>query len=53
MQFNNFITGFPGVIGCVDGTMIKIVSPSENEADYLCRKGFYALNVQVNKQLKF
>lgn len=33
--------------------MIKIVSPSENEADYLCRKGFYALNVQVNKQLKF
>ncbi|XP_065933899.1 putative nuclease HARBI1 [Magallana gigas] len=52
---NNFhkLAGFPGVIGCVDGTMIKIVSPSENEADYLCRKGFYALNVQMTCDPQF
>ncbi|KAM7307324.1 hypothetical protein ISCGN_010960 [Ixodes scapularis] len=39
----------PGVIGCVDGTMIAIVGPSENDptvtkAAYWCRKQFYALN---------
>ncbi|KAM7294547.1 hypothetical protein ISCGN_024053 [Ixodes scapularis] len=40
----------PGVIGCVDGTMIAIVGPSQNDptvtkAAYWCRKQFYALNV--------
>ncbi|KAM7304166.1 hypothetical protein ISCGN_014066 [Ixodes scapularis] len=39
----------PGVIGCVDGTMIAIVGPSQNDptvakAAYWCRKQFYALN---------
>ncbi|KAM7300826.1 hypothetical protein ISCGN_016411 [Ixodes scapularis] len=38
-----------GVIGCVDGTMIAIVGPSQNDptvtkAAYWCRKQFYALN---------
>ncbi|KAG0442825.1 hypothetical protein HPB47_015583 [Ixodes persulcatus] len=42
----------PGVIGCVDGTMISIVGPSKNDptvtkAAYWCRKYFYALNVMV------
>ncbi|KAM7302852.1 hypothetical protein ISCGN_018360 [Ixodes scapularis] len=42
----------PGVIGCVDGTMIAIVAPSENDptvtkAAYWCRKQYYALNVMV------
>ncbi|KAM7293348.1 hypothetical protein ISCGN_026478 [Ixodes scapularis] len=40
----------PGVIGGVDGTMIAIVGPSQNDptvtkAAYWCRKQFYALNV--------
>ncbi|KAM7299147.1 putative nuclease HARBI1 isoform X1 [Ixodes scapularis] len=42
----------PGVIGCVDGTMVSIVGPSRNDptvtkAGYWCRKYFYALNVMV------
>ncbi|KAH7949367.1 hypothetical protein HPB49_008384 [Dermacentor silvarum] len=41
----------PGVVGCVDGTLIAIVrprkmSPAETEA-YWSRKGFYALNCMV------
>ncbi|KAG0426232.1 hypothetical protein HPB47_026648 [Ixodes persulcatus] len=40
----------PGVIGCVDGTMIAIVGPSQNDptvtkAAYWCRKQYYALDV--------
>ncbi|KAM7281163.1 putative nuclease HARBI1 isoform X1, partial [Ixodes scapularis] len=42
----------PGVISCVDGTMVSIVGPSKNDptvtkAAYWCRKYFYALNVMV------
>ncbi|XP_058974301.1 putative nuclease HARBI1 [Musca domestica] len=38
-------TGFPGVIGCIDG---KIVAPRmEERFKYLNRKGFYSLNVTV------
>ncbi|KAM7290083.1 putative nuclease HARBI1 isoform X1 [Ixodes scapularis] len=42
----------PGVIGCVDGTMVSIVGSSKNDptvtkAAYWCRKYFYALNVMV------
>jgi hypothetical protein len=38
---------FPGVIGCVDGTHIWIQRPHENEADYVNRKGYSSINVQV------
>ncbi|KAL2080618.1 hypothetical protein ACEWY4_024411 [Coilia grayii] len=41
------IAGIPRVIGAVDGTLIPIASPSENEPIYICRKGFAAVNVQV------
>ena len=42
------IAGFPGVIGAVDGTHIRISKPTNNEAElFRCRKGFYSLNVQV------
>ncbi|KAM7309079.1 putative nuclease HARBI1 isoform X2 [Ixodes scapularis] len=42
----------PGVISCVDGTMVSIVGLSKNDptvtkAAYWCRKYFYALNVMV------
>ncbi|KAK3107873.1 hypothetical protein FSP39_024105 [Pinctada imbricata] len=39
---------FPKVLGCVDGTFIKIKPPKENEQDYVNRKGFHSLNVQVS-----
>ncbi|KAH7960929.1 hypothetical protein HPB49_025123 [Dermacentor silvarum] len=35
----------PGVIGCVDGSLLAIITPKgDNKAAYMCRKGFYALN---------
>ncbi|XP_036347144.1 uncharacterized protein LOC118756491 isoform X1 [Rhagoletis pomonella] len=38
--------GIPGVIGCVDGTHVRIKSPgSDNHLLYLNRKRFYSLNV--------
>ena len=39
-------TQFPGVIGCVDESLIRIKSPPDNEHIYVCRKNFHALNVQ-------
>ncbi|XP_062619673.1 putative nuclease HARBI1 [Saccostrea cucullata] len=41
------IAGFPKVLGCVDGTQIRISTPTENEADFVNRKGFHSLNVQM------
>ncbi len=37
----------PGDVGCIDGTHIRISSPSENEADFVNRKGFHSINVQA------
>lgn len=39
--------GFPGVIGCLDGTHIAILKPSVEEHNYINRKGFHSINVQV------
>ena len=47
------IGGIPRVCGLVDGTLIKIRKPGKNTADYICRKGYAAINVQVNKLLLF
>lgn len=38
--------GFPGVIGCVDGTHIRIQAPHNNENGYVNRKGYHSINVQ-------
>ena len=38
--------GFPCIIGCVDGSHVRIISPSESEPDYVNRKGFHSINVQ-------
>lgn len=41
-------TGFPGVIGCVDGTHVKIITPTANVQHlYYNRKGFHSLNVML------
>jgi hypothetical protein len=39
--------GFPGTIGCVDCTHVKILAPTENEGDYVNRKGYHSINVQL------
>ena len=41
------IAGFPCVIGCVDGTHIRLQAPSQNEPNYVNRKKFHSINVQV------
>ncbi|CAG2257909.1 HARBI1 [Mytilus edulis] len=38
--------GFPNVLGCIDGTFVKVISPHENEADFVNRKGVHYLNIQ-------
>ena len=39
--------GLPNVMGCLDGTQIPITAPADNEADYVNRKSFHSINVQV------
>ena len=38
---------FPGVVGLVDGTHIRIQKPSEHEADYVKRHIYHSINVQA------
>lgn len=37
--------GFEGVIGCIDGTHIRIDAPSEDPDSYLNRKKYYSIQV--------
>lgn len=40
--------GFPGIIGCIDGTQIPLQVPSNDQSElFRCRKGFFSLNVQL------
>ncbi len=41
------IAGFPGVVGAIDGTHIKIIAPSVNENVYVNRKRYHSINTQV------
>ncbi len=41
------IAGFPGVIGIIDGTHIRILAPAEHEEQYVNRKNYHSINVQV------
>ena len=45
--FATYVTGMPGVIGAIDGTHVRVQRPSVNEQDYVNRKGFHSINVQV------
>ena len=38
---------FPGVLGLVDGTHVRIQKPSEHEADYVNRHFYHSINVQA------
>ena len=40
-------SGIPGIIGCIDGTHIRIQAPSEYEHLYVNRKGYHSINVQL------
>ena len=44
--FYNFAS-FPGVVGAVDGTHIRIQGPSQHEYTYVNRRGYHSLNVQA------
>lgn len=41
------VANFPEVIGVIDGTHIRIVRPREFEAEYVNRKRYHSINVQV------
>lgn len=50
------VSHFPNVIGCIDGTLIPIKGPNgPDEASYVCRKGYHAINVQAvcNAEMRF
>lgn len=37
------IAGFPRVIGAIDGSLVAIRGPDEEEHFYVCHKGFHAM----------
>jgi hypothetical protein len=39
--------GFPGVIGTIDGSHIKIDKPSDDPESYMNRKGYYSIQVST------
>lgn len=45
LYFNN--NNFPGVIGCIDGTHIKIDKPEQDPDSYLNRKHFFSIQVSI------
>ena len=41
------IAGFPNILGAVKGSLVPIKSPGiEEENNFICRKGYHAMNVQ-------
>ena len=41
------VAHFPGVIGCIDCTHIRIQAPSVNEGEFVNRKGYHSINIQL------
>jgi len=48
-------SGFPGVVGAIDGTHIPIMAPVDYQGSYINRKGFHSLQLQAvcQHKLKF
>ena len=42
------IRRFPNVIGCVDGTHVRIQTPFDQEHEFVNRKNYHSMNVQVS-----
>ena len=40
------LRNFPHVLGAIDGTLIPIKAPPNDEHLFVCRKGYHALNIQ-------
>lgn len=40
-------SGFPRILGAIDGTHIRIRAPQQDAHSYLNRKGHYSIQVQV------
>ena len=38
---------FPGAVGCIDCTHIRIQAPSVTEGEFVNRKGYHSINVQL------
>lgn len=38
---------FPGIIGSIDCTHVAVISPTQEEHNYVNRKGFHSKNVQI------
>jgi len=41
------MSGFPGVVGAIDGSHIPIKAPTKYPADYFNRKHFYSIVLQA------
>lgn len=41
--------GFPNVFGCIDGTHVAIQAPAIDEWQYVNRKNYHSINVQVRR----
>jgi hypothetical protein len=41
------IANIPGVVGCIDGTHIRICRPQQFEEAFVNRKNYHSINVQV------
>ena len=39
--------GFENVIGCIDGTHVRLQAPSQDEPSFVNRKGFHSINCQA------
>lgn len=48
-------TGFPGVVGCIDGSHIPIRAPPVAQVSYINRKGFHSIVLQAvcNEHMAF
>ncbi len=46
------LAGFPNVIGCINCNHVRILAPVNNEHEYVNRKNFHSINVQVTYSLQ-